>query len=72
MLLEILPEKVNQTVDDVLSGFHQRTTPLWYDRVFSHIFEIEKPRPANGAGELRFHLPAMGAVGAPKIALQAI
>jgi Fe-S-cluster-containing hydrogenase components 2 len=42
MLLEILPKKVNQISEDVMSGIRQRTTPLWYDRLFSLIFEIEK------------------------------
>ena len=41
-LLEILPEKVEKTVENILSGTQSRTSPLFIDRLFSRIGELEK------------------------------
>jgi len=42
MLLEILPYKIQKILDDVEKGVTYRTKPLFYDRTFSKIGELEK------------------------------
>ncbi len=41
-LLEVLPVKVEQAVGALLTGKRHRTKPVWIDRVFSWIGELEK------------------------------
>jgi len=42
-LLEVLPDKVERIVDDIVSGVRHRTKPLLIDRFFSKLGELEKP-----------------------------
>ncbi|WP_202621669.1 EFR1 family ferrodoxin [Anaerocolumna sedimenticola] len=42
MLLQVLPDKVSNMVDAVLSGVKRRTRPFVLDRIFSSIGELEK------------------------------
>lgn len=41
-LLNVLPAKVKEITDEVLSGFRRRTKPKIFDRFMSRILEIEK------------------------------
>lgn len=43
MLLEALPGKTNKIAADLLSGVRQRKAPSLIDRLFSKVFELEKP-----------------------------
>lgn len=42
MLFEILPYKIQKTLDDVENGVIRRTKPLFIDKIISRIAEIEK------------------------------
>ncbi|WMJ86648.1 EFR1 family ferrodoxin [Anaerocolumna sp. MB42-C2] len=42
MLLQVLPDKVNNMVDAILRGEKRRTTPFVLDRIFSTFGELEK------------------------------
>jgi ferredoxin len=41
-LLEVLPEKVRNITDEIISGFRRRTKPKTFDRFLSRVLEIEK------------------------------
>ncbi|MDR2736388.1 MAG: hypothetical protein LBB49_02355, partial [Gracilibacteraceae bacterium] len=42
-LLEVLPDKVAEIVKTIASGVRSQTTPVWLDRFFSKLGELEKP-----------------------------
>jgi len=42
MLLEILPQKIKKILDDVEKGVIRRTKPIFIDKIFSRIGELEK------------------------------
>lgn len=43
LILEVLPNKVEQVIDDILSNVPRRTKPLFIDRIISKVGELEKP-----------------------------
>ncbi|MDU4959383.1 MAG: EFR1 family ferrodoxin [Sporomusaceae bacterium] len=42
-LLQVLPDKIRQAVNDIVSGSQRKRIPLWRDRLFSMLGELEKP-----------------------------
>ncbi|QIB69905.1 hypothetical protein Ami103574_11480 [Aminipila butyrica] len=43
LLMQALPKAVQQITEDLLSGIQQTGKPLWIDRLFSVMGELEKP-----------------------------
>jgi len=59
-LLEILPEKINRIVDDVLSGKRRRTKPLWVDRMMAWVGALEKRMAPLWGNRIRVHANCVG------------
>lgn len=53
-LFKVLPEKVKNINDEVLSGFRRRTKPKVFDRFLARVLEVEK----TGAKQFGKHLSA--------------
>ncbi len=60
MLLQVLPDKVNFIINEVLSGMKKRTAPIFLDRIFSRLGEIEKPAARFWGARIRVSLACSG------------